>query len=180
MDRLGTLFSGTGPDCRGASNGGQSTCAVRDQRLRRDSNYAFRPAFLGFLGAAQLALGQVDQALEAASKALFKARCTRECWIVPELLELLARACPVDNRPKAEQELQEAIACARSQGSLPHELRASIRLGVMWSERGMQDAARRLVEAVYDRFREGWDVPDLKEGRKLLDQLTCSEADDTL
>ena len=106
-------------------NGGQSTCAVRVSAPATRLELCFRPAFLEFLGAAQLALGQVDQALEAASKALFKARCTRECWIVPELLELLARACPVDNRPKAEQELQEAIACharfatARLRESLP-------------------------------------------------------------
>ena len=39
-------------------------------------------------------------------------------------------------------------------------------------ERGRLSEARDLLAPVYDRFTEGFDTADLKEAKRLLDELT--------
>jgi predicted ATPase len=41
----------------------------------------------------------------------------------------------------------------------------------LWRDQGKRDAARDLLAPVYDWFTEGFDTLDLKEAKKLLDEL---------
>jgi predicted ATPase len=42
----------------------------------------------------------------------------------------------------------------------------------LWRDRGKRDDARELRAPVYGRFTEGFDALDLKEAKKLLDELS--------
>jgi predicted ATPase len=50
-------------------------------------------------------------------------------------------------------------------------LRASTSLARHWRDHGRRTEARDLLEPVYGWFTEGFDTPDLKEARALLNEL---------
>ena len=73
---------------------------------------------------------------------------------------------------KAEDSFRTALAIAREQGTRGYELRAATSLARLWREQGRRGEARDLLAPVYGSFTEGFDTPDLKEAKALLDQLT--------
>jgi predicted ATPase len=83
--------------------------------------------------------------------------------------ELLAR---FSDAPRAESCLQRSLATARRQGARFWELRAACSLGRLWREQGRHDDARALLEPIHGGFAAGFDTPDLKEARALLDALS--------
>jgi predicted ATPase len=50
-------------------------------------------------------------------------------------------------------------------------LRASASLARLWRDRGRRTEARDLLAPIYSWFTEGFDAPDLKEAKALLDKL---------
>jgi predicted ATPase len=50
-------------------------------------------------------------------------------------------------------------------------LQATTRLANLWREQGRSSAAGDLLAPVYGWFTEGFDTPDLKEAKALLDEL---------
>jgi predicted ATPase len=50
-------------------------------------------------------------------------------------------------------------------------LRAAVSLARLWRDQGCRGDARDLLVPVYGWFTEGFDTPDLKEGKALLDEL---------
>ena len=51
------------------------------------------------------------------------------------------------------------------------ELRAAVSLARLWAERGERRKAHDLLAPVYGWFTEGFDTPDLKDAKALLDEL---------
>ena len=43
----------------------------------------------------------------------------------------------------------------------------------LWCDRGKRDQARELLAPVYGWFTEGFDTPDLKQAKTLLDELAA-------
>jgi predicted ATPase len=85
--------------------------------------------------------------------------------------ELTARL-PCPDPAKAEDSFRTALAIAREQGGRGYELRASTSLARLWREQGRQGEARDLLARVYSSFTEGFDTADLKDAKRLLDELT--------
>ena len=75
------------------------------------------------------------------------------------------------NKAKAEAAFREALEVARAQGAKSLELRAATSLARLWGENKRKSEARELLAPVYDWFTEGFDTPDLKEAKALLDEL---------
>jgi predicted ATPase len=75
------------------------------------------------------------------------------------------------DRDAAEAAFREAIAIARSQQSRLLELRAATSLTRLLGESGKRDAAREALAPVYRELTEGFDKPDLKDAKTLLDEL---------
>jgi len=73
---------------------------------------------------------------------------------------------------KTEDSFRTALAIAREQGTRGYELRAATSLARLWAEQGRRAEARELLAAVYGSFTEGFDTPDLKEAKALLDALS--------
>lgn len=71
----------------------------------------------------------------------------------------------------AEASYREAIAIAERQGGKLWELRATNSLAQLWRDQGKGAAACDLLAPVYAWFTEGFDAPDLREARALLDEL---------
>jgi len=71
-----------------------------------------------------------------------------------------------------EASLQQAIAVARLQGAKGWELPATTSLARLWADCGRRSEARDLLAPIYGWFSEGFDTPDLKAAKALLDTLS--------
>ena len=108
------------------------------------------------------------------SRAISQSERSRELWVNADLYrrrgDLLASG--VDPDPiGAELDLRHAISVARGQGARLWELRAVTSLATLLRERGTRVEARNLLASTYGWFTEGFDTPDLKKAKALLDEL---------
>jgi predicted ATPase len=74
---------------------------------------------------------------------------------------------------EAAQCFRDAIEVARRQSGKSLELRATISLARLLTEQDRRDEARAMLAEIYGWFTEGFDTPDLKDAKQLLDQLTA-------
>ena len=72
---------------------------------------------------------------------------------------------------EGQNALRQALVVAQRQNAKAYELRAATNLARFWSERGRRDDARALLIALYGWFTEGFDTPDLKTAKALLDEI---------
>jgi predicted ATPase len=79
---------------------------------------------------------------------------------------------PHPNPAKAEDSFRTALAIAREQGTRGYELRAATSLARLWYDQGRRGEARDLLAPVYGWFTGGFDTADLKDAKRLLDELT--------
>jgi predicted ATPase len=76
------------------------------------------------------------------------------------------------DRNAAEQSFHQALAVAKRQSAKTFELRASTSLARLWRDQGKRSEAHALLAPIYGWFTEGFDTPDLKEAKALLDDLS--------
>jgi hypothetical protein len=73
--------------------------------------------------------------------------------------------------PTIELQLNKAIHIAQGQGARLFELRAATDLARLWRDEGRHAEAHALLAPIYGWFTEGFDTPDLREAKALLDEL---------
>ena len=130
---------------------------------------------LGFLALIAEAYGKARQAekgLGLCKEALDQTERTSEAYweaeghrVKGELLQSTGRLSD------AEASFRHAIEVARHQKAKSWELRATLSLSRLLQEEGRSQEARPLLSEIYGWFTEGFDTPDLKEARALLDVL---------
>jgi predicted ATPase len=67
--------------------------------------------------------------------------------------------------------LGQALTVARAQNARLWELRAATSLARLWRKQRRQVEARDLLETLFGWFIEGFDTPDLRRARALLNDL---------
>ena len=72
---------------------------------------------------------------------------------------------------EAEAELQRALTIAQQQQARWWELRAATSLARYWHDEGKYVEAYSLLQPIYSWFVEGFDTPDLRDAKALLDKL---------
>ena len=75
------------------------------------------------------------------------------------------------DRSGAERHYRHAIAIAELQSTKLLQLKASISLAQLWRDQGKRAEASDLLGPIYNWFTEGFDAPDLKDAKALLDEL---------
>jgi class 3 adenylate cyclase len=123
------------------------------------------------------AAGEFGAAGELVSDASSAIERSGEVWVTPHLYRLRASlfAARANNgRAQAEECLLASLAEARQQKARFAELLAARDLARFWAERGDRQKALGLLAPVYGWFTEGFDTPDLKEAKALLDELRRS------
>jgi predicted ATPase len=117
---------------------------------------------------------RIDEALGLVAEAHDRADRTGERWYQAELHrlrgELLLIQAPADEA-EAERCFRSAIDDARSTKAKSLELRAVMSLARLLDKQGKRDDARAMLAEVYNWFTEGFDTPDLKDAKTLLDEL---------
>jgi predicted ATPase len=131
--------------------------------------------FLNDLAASLARAGQIADGLAAAEQAIERAERTEARWLFPESLrikgELLLSQAATGAENAAEVHFRQALDWARRQGALSWELRAATSLARLWHDQARSKQACELLAQVYARFTEGFATADLKEARRLLEEL---------
>jgi predicted ATPase len=128
--------------------------------------------WFGFLAEAHLRTGEFDDALAALDQAAETTAATDECHYQAELYRLRgAVLAETGDATEAASWFHQAIDTARSQQAKCLELRAATSLARLWAEQAERQKAHDLLAPVYAWFTEGFDTPDLKDAKALLDTL---------
>ena len=95
-----------------------------------------------------------------------------ERWAQSEILRLKGEVlCAQSSDAEAESSFLKSIDVSRRQGAKPLQLRAATSLARLLQRQSKAREARELLAPLYDGFTEGFDTPDLKEAKALLDDL---------
>jgi predicted ATPase len=132
------------------------------------------PLILTLLAEALALAGKIEEGLAALDDALAKAAVSGVRGWDAEIHRLrgeLTGRLPHPDPAKAEDSFRTALAIAREQGTRGYELRAAVSLARLRRDHGRHAEARDLLAPVYGWFTEGFDTPDLKEAKALLDEL---------
>ena len=132
-----------------------------------------RPYGLTVLAELQGKVGRVDNALAGLDEALALIGETGETFWKPEVHRL--KGDLLLGRGGAPQEADACFArgieLARQQSSRLLELRAGVSLARLWRRQGRSAEAQALLAPIYDGLTEGYDTPDLREAKALLDEM---------
>jgi predicted ATPase/class 3 adenylate cyclase len=118
--------------------------------------------------------GRGEEGLAAVAEAAELMNRTREHMWKAELarIEGELRCLQFGSAEETEAHFQKALSIARRQNAKAFELRAAMSLARLRSDQGRRAEARDLLAPVYSWFSEGFDTPDLREAKALLDQLS--------
>ncbi len=117
-------------------------------------------------------IGNVETGLEWIKLATEHARTFGEAPNETEIHRIYGELLLITSAANdAEVHLQRAIEIARAQKAKSFELRAAMVLARLWEGQGRRQDAYDLVAPVYGWFSEGFDTPDLKEAKALLETL---------
>jgi predicted ATPase len=134
------------------------------------------PQYMAMLAEALRKAGRVEEAHDCLAEAQAILEETGENWWEPELLRLKAEILLQRNRPgcddEAEDCLRQALQMSHERDAKSLELRAATSLSRLLFRRGEKAAACRTLSAVYSWFTEGFDTPDLREAKALIEQLS--------
>jgi predicted ATPase len=146
----------------------RSAFAATDSNSERNR----RTLYLGHIASAYANLGQPEVGLELLDEAVQLAEATSERFFEAELYRLRGKIqLSLNKKGEAEAELKRAITIARQQEAHWWELRAAATLARHWQDEGRSFEAISLLQPIYSWFVEGFDTPDLKKAKTLLDQL---------
>ena len=130
------------------------------------------PYSLALLAEAYEIAGQIRDAMSELDDALDVVERTGERWFAAKLYRHKGQLLSGQGHSQAAEELyQRALSVAREQEAKLWELRAAVSLVRLRRDQGRRAAARDLLAPVYGWFTEGFDTPDLKEAKALLDEL---------
>jgi class 3 adenylate cyclase/predicted ATPase len=117
---------------------------------------------------------RTQKALAMLNEALACIESTGEKLDQAEMLRLKGEVLLMGDRSAtaaAEKCFREALEVARAQEAKWWELRASVSLARLLRDTNRRDEARAMLAESYGWFTEGFDTPDLKDAKALLDEL---------
>jgi predicted ATPase len=179
-----SFWLGGGLVMRGWAMAEQGTWASGIAQLRRGltmwmaaGSETYRTYFLALLAEALGREGRIEEGLDVLADALDVMRGTEECFHGAELHrlrgEFLLRqeASEVPCR-EAEACFRRSLALAQRQQAKSLELRAAMSLTRFYQIQDRETEALPMLAECYNWFREGFDTPDLREAKALLDHLS--------
>ena len=119
-------------------------------------------------------IGRTDEALKILNQALERIEQTGEQIAHAEILRLKGEIILMCNGAalvEAEHCFRAAPEVARQQEARWWELRTSVSLARLLRDTNRRDEAHAMLAEIYNWFTEGFDLPDLKEAKALLDEL---------
>ncbi|HXZ02801.1 MAG TPA: AAA family ATPase [Stellaceae bacterium] len=167
-----TVFRGASLTALGQAREGFFLITEGLAAVRATGAVAGTPVALMSLAASHAALGRPAEGLECLAEAAGIIETTEERTTEAELHRLRGDLLDAaGDRSAAGRAYRQALEVARRQGARLLELRAAIGLARLWRGEGRRGDARDLLAPIYAWFTEGFDAPDLKEAKALLEEL---------
>ena len=124
------------------------------------------------LAYAYLRSGELGLARTCIREALAHVEQKHERWYEADVHRMAGEIARAEHdEAEAEACFERAFAVARSQNARSLELRAATSFARMRRDQGRRDEARGLLAPIYAWFTEGFDKPDLRAARDLLNAL---------
>jgi predicted ATPase len=120
-------------------------------------------------------VGRSEDALATLNRTLAHVQQTGEQMDYAEMLRLRGEVLLIRDRfatAEAENSFRAAIEVAKAQEAKWWELRATASLARLLRDTNRRDEARTMLAEIYNWFTEGFDLPDLKEAKVLLEELS--------
>jgi predicted ATPase len=117
---------------------------------------------------------QIEEGLALLAEALAATHRNGERWCEAKLHQLWGELLRMQDADpvEVEQHYRQAIEVACQQQARSWELRAAMSLSQLWQKQGKREEARKLLTEIYGWFTQGFDTPDLKEAKALLEELS--------
>jgi len=169
---LGTIFRGWVKVQQGDVEEGISLLRSGSAAYRATGAELYAPYHIALLAAACGVAGQVEEALRLLDDALQMVQRTGENWFAAELNRRKGQLLLRQGNAEAAAELyRKALNIAREQEAKLWELRAAVSLARLLRDHSRRSEARDLLAPVNGWFTEGFDTPDLKDAKALLEAL---------
>jgi predicted ATPase len=169
---VGTIYRGWLEVNNGNVTGGLCLLRRGSDAHRSTGAESLRPYHIALLARAHEIVGQIEEAATQLDDAMQIVEKTGERWFEAELYRHKGQLLLRQGHTKAAEELyRKALSIAREQEAKLWELRAATSLARLRRDQGRRAEAHDLLAPVYSWFTEGFDTPDLKEARALLDEL---------
>jgi predicted ATPase len=100
----------------------------------------------------------------------------RAAFYAPEIHRIegkLRAKIPSSDPAQVESCFRSALTLAAEREEKSLELRAAMSLARLWRAQDRRAEARELLAPVYGWFSEGFDLPDLKDAKRLLDEMAA-------
>jgi adenylate cyclase len=170
------FFQGVARRLRGEQQEGVTEMKRAAEQLRAQGVLNLRSFFTALIADAETQHGEIGAALVSVNEALISAAQTGERWFEAETHrirgEILLKCEPMDTEA-VEGAFRKAVAVAQKRRARSFELRAAMSMARLWRDQGKRHEARDLLAPVYGWFTEGHDTLDLKQAKKLLDELAA-------
>jgi predicted ATPase len=164
----GTIFRGWTRVKNGDVAEGMSLLRSGSAAYRATGAELWMPHYTALIAGACEIAGQIEEAVSLLDDALQIAERTGERWFTAELNRHKGQLLRRQGHHEAAEELyRKALSIAAELW----ELRAAASLARLRRDQGRCAEARDLLAPVYGWFSEGFDTPDLKDAKALLDQL---------
>jgi predicted ATPase len=137
----------------------------------------YKTYYLAVLADALYDAGRFEEGLAALDEALARMQENGECYHGAELHRLKGeflrrrQASTESAEREAEASFHQAVTIARQQQARSLELRALMSLTRLLKKQNRQVEARPLLSECYSWFTEGFDTPDLRDAKALLEQI---------
>jgi predicted ATPase len=172
---LGPIFQSWALGMQTKANSSISQICQSIDHLDKMGFKQFRPNALSLLAEVCLLNGQAEKGLKALEEAQVFMNNNDERYWEAEIYRLkgeLLLSQSIENQSGAESCFQEALNVSRHQQTKSLELRATTSLSRLWQSQEKKEEARRLLSEIYGWFTEGFDTADLKDAKKLLEELS--------
>ena len=169
---LGTAYRGWVTVRIGDVTEGMSLLRSGSAAYRATGSEAWTPQIIALLAAACEIAGQIEEALILLDEASQIIGRSGERWFEAELNRQKGQVLLRQGHAESAEELyRKALCIAREQEAKLWELRAAVSLARLRRDQGRRTEARDLLATAYGWFTEGFDTPDLKDAKALLDEL---------
>jgi predicted ATPase len=169
---LGTIYRGWARVQEGQVAEGSSFLRRGATAFGGAGDAIWTPHYAALLAGAYEIAGQLGEAVLLLDDALRMVMRTGERWFAAELNRRKGKLLHDQGYCEgAEACYLEALRIAREQDARLWELRAAVSLARLRRDQGHHDEVRGLLAPVFGWFTEGFNTPDLREAKALLDEL---------
>ena len=169
---LGTFYREWSKMKTGDAVGGAALLRITVANYRATGAELGVPFMLALIAEAYDIAGQNGEGLTLLDEALQIVETTGERWFAAELNRRKGQLLLRQGYSEVAEDLyRNALSIAQGQEAKLWELRAAVSLARLRSDQGRRTEALNLLAPVYAWFTEGFDTPDLKEAKALLDEL---------